>query len=237
METRFSRQILSTRTVTTAEGDSIEVSIHECRSGYIRELDKIFPGVSLQNLLVIPTMQRTKEALVKVGEAVESEKDRCLEAFMSFAQSVCAEIASTSTSTSASVAGDGAEARAGEKDSAEKGEENAKSAEALSITNISLGANRDSNPSANGSGSNSASTSAVYFADYIDPCSGLAMITRDANKVFSEVDSAQQLLGYSVHNCGCCKVLLHPVWGSAVYPASIFTTAPLEVVLHILQKY
>jgi len=60
------------------------------------------------------------------------------------------------------------------------------------------------------------------------------MLTKDANKVFSEVDSAQQLLGYSVQNCGCCKVLLHPQWGSAVYPASMFTNAPLEVVKSLL---
>ena len=67
-----------------------------------------------------------------------------------------------------------------------------------------------------------------HFADYIDPCSGLAMITRDANKVYSEVDGAQQLLGYAVHNAGCSKILLHPAWNSSVYPASIFTTAPPE---------
>ena len=73
-----------------------------------------------------------------------------------------------------------------------------------------------------------------HFADYIDPCSGLAMITKDANKVFSEVDSAQQLLGYSVMNAGCCKVLLHPSWGSAVYPATIFTNATTEEVVDAL---
>ncbi len=75
-----------------------------------------------------------------------------------------------------------------------------------------------------------------HFADYVDPCSGLVMLTKDANKVFSEVDSAQQLLGYAVQNCGCCKVLLHPKWGSAVYPASIFTTAPMELVNQILDN-
>jgi Methylmalonic aciduria and homocystinuria type D protein len=56
------------------------------------------------------------------------------------------------------------------------------------------------------------------------------MIHQTGNKVFSEVDSAQQLLGYSVMNAGCCKVLLHPQWGSAVYPATIFARAPEEVV-------
>jgi hypothetical protein len=69
-----------------------------------------------------------------------------------------------------------------------------------------------------------------YFADYVDPCSGLAMITKDSNKVYSEVDGAQQLLNYSVQNAGCCKILLHPSWSSAVYPATIFTTAPAEMI-------
>ena len=76
-----------------------------------------------------------------------------------------------------------------------------------------------------------------HFADYVDPCSGLPMLTKDANKVFSEVDSAQQLLGYAVMNCGCCKVLLHPSWGSAVYPASIFTNAPTEEIEAEIASY
>jgi hypothetical protein len=35
-------------------------------------------------------------------------------------------------------------------------------------------------------------------------------------------------------NAGCCKVLLHPLWGSAVYPATLFTTAPKDTVTEIL---
>ena len=48
-----------------------------------------------------------------------------------------------------------------------------------------------------------------YWADYIDPCSGLAMITPNANKTFNEVASAEMLLGYSVVNTGCCKVIIN----------------------------
>ena len=76
-----------------------------------------------------------------------------------------------------------------------------------------------------------------HFADYVDPCSGLPMLTKDANKVFSEVDSAQQLLGYAVMNCGCCKVLLHPSWGSAVYPGTIFTNCPIEEIESEISSY
>eukprot|EP00591_Stephanopyxis_turris_P009912 CAMPEP_0195518918 /NCGR_PEP_ID=MMETSP0794_2-20130614/13945_1 /TAXON_ID=515487 /ORGANISM="Stephanopyxis turris, Strain CCMP 815" /LENGTH=125 /DNA_ID=CAMNT_0040647965 /DNA_START=200 /DNA_END=573 /DNA_ORIENTATION=+ len=54
-----------------------------------------------------------------------------------------------------------------------------------------------------------------YFADYIDPCSGLPMITQNCNKVYSEVDGMEVLLGYRAHNAGFCKILLHPLWGSA----------------------
>jgi hypothetical protein len=39
-----------------------------------------------------------------------------------------------------------------------------------------------------------------------------------------------------VQNVGCCKVLLHPKWGAAVYPATIFTNAPSEVIIRMIQK-
>lgn len=56
------------------------------------------------------------------------------------------------------------------------------------------------------------------------------MMTPDCNKVYSEVDGMQTLLHYSTMNAGMCKVLLHPRWGSAVYPATAFTDAPLPQV-------
>ena len=39
---------------------------------------------------------------------------------------------------------------------------------------------------------------------------------------------------YHVSQAGGCKVLLHPKWGTACYPATIFTTAPAEAVLAAL---
>ncbi|KXZ56956.1 hypothetical protein GPECTOR_1g862 [Gonium pectorale] len=71
-------------------------------------------------------------------------------------------------------------------------------------------------------------SAAGHWADYIDPCSGLPMIHTDLNNVYPEVPALSVLMGYQTANAGCCKVLLHPVWGSAVYPASLFTEAPLE---------
>lgn len=55
------------------------------------------------------------------------------------------------------------------------------------------------------------------------------------NKVYSEVDGMQLLLQYRVMNAGRCKVLLHPQWGSSVYPASLFCNAPADVVKKLLE--
>ena len=74
-----------------------------------------------------------------------------------------------------------------------------------------------------------------HFADYIDPCSGLPA-NGDGNKVYGEVDGFELLCSYKTNNAGGCKILLHPKWESAVYPASIFTTAPAEMVINIVQQ-
>ena len=55
-----------------------------------------------------------------------------------------------------------------------------------------------------------------YWCDYIDPCSGLSMINRDSQHVYGEVDALVTLLNYQTTNSGCCKVVLHPTWGSAL---------------------
>ena len=75
-----------------------------------------------------------------------------------------------------------------------------------------------------------------YFADYIDPCSGLPMYTT-STWVYSEVDGMELLLKYRSLNAGLCKILLHPEWGSAMYPASLFTLAPLEVIQQALMVH
>ncbi|OWZ15344.1 hypothetical protein PHMEG_00011032 [Phytophthora megakarya] len=75
-----------------------------------------------------------------------------------------------------------------------------------------------------------------FWADFIDPCSGLPMLTLSSNKVYSEVDGVELLLRYRCLSAGMCKILVHPVWGAAVYPASLFTTAPYEVVQEVLDS-
>ena len=71
-------------------------------------------------------------------------------------------------------------------------------------------------------------TDELQAKGYIDPCSGLSMINRDSQHIYGEVDALVTLLNYQTTNSGCCKVILHPQWGSAVYPASLFTKAPVS---------
>uniref|UniRef100_K3WPJ2 Methylmalonic aciduria and homocystinuria type D protein n=1 Tax=Globisporangium ultimum (strain ATCC 200006 / CBS 805.95 / DAOM BR144) TaxID=431595 RepID=K3WPJ2_GLOUD len=73
-----------------------------------------------------------------------------------------------------------------------------------------------------------------YWADFIDPCSGLPMLTLQSNKVYSEVDGVEVLLRYRCNSAGMCKILIHPSWGAAVYPASLFTNAPYELVREVI---
>ena len=56
------------------------------------------------------------------------------------------------------------------------------------------------------------------------------MIHQDTTMVYNEVDALSTLLGYQVQNAGCCKVVFHPTWGSAVYPSTLFAIAPMEEV-------
>ena len=54
------------------------------------------------------------------------------------------------------------------------------------------------------------------------------MVHKEGPGVYGEVDALVTLLGYATANAGCCKVALHPRWGSAFYPASLLTKAPLD---------
>lgn len=77
-----------------------------------------------------------------------------------------------------------------------------------------------------------AATSALeangFWADYVDPCSGLPMRHREGGGAYGEVQALVTLRGFATANAGCCTIVLHPRWGSSVYPASLVTTAPVE---------
>lgn len=60
--------------------------------------------------------------------------------------------------------------------------------------------------------------------------------TKECNSPYGEVEALGTLLGYSTANAGCCKVILHPKWGSSIYPSSLFTKAPVEDLLQAIKE-
>ena len=52
---------------------------------------------------------------------------------------------------------------------------------------------------------------------------------------YPDVSGAQQLLRYEVINGGCCPLVSHPKWRTKCYPATVFTTADVDVFLRAVE--
>ena len=76
---------------------------------------------------------------------------------------------------------------------------------------------------------------AGHWADYVDPCTGHP-VREPINLVFPEVEALEMLLQYKCGQAGNCKIVMHPKWGSNVYPCSLFTTAPAELLANAVRN-
>ncbi len=74
------------------------------------------------------------------------------------------------------------------------------------------------------------------YTDYVDPCSGQPTLGRHSAGVYSEVEGAQRLMGYSIDQVAQCVVVKHPRWGAAAYPATLVTTASAEDVAAVVAE-
>eukprot|EP00884_Botryococcus_braunii_P018057 jgi/Botrbrau1/4935/Bobra.0122s0017.1 len=70
------------------------VGLSVCPHAHQGEVAAIFPGVDPKGMLVVPTCQHAKVDLVRVGDAVEGEKDRLLERFVEWAKAVTGSLIS-----------------------------------------------------------------------------------------------------------------------------------------------
>ncbi|KAI9592736.1 hypothetical protein BDF19DRAFT_450749 [Syncephalis fuscata] len=73
-----------------------------------------------------------------------------------------------------------------------------------------------------------------YWVDFTDPSSGYPVYSPRGSTYFPDVVATEILLGYDVLWTGCCKVLVHPRWDAKVYPASLFTDAPIEDIQQVI---
>jgi len=73
-----------------------------------------------------------------------------------------------------------------------------------------------------------------YQVDFFDPRTGLPFLSSAGSLVLDDVAVVHATLGYALLHQGNCSVILHPQWGSAVYPSTLVSSAPLPVLEHLL---
>jgi Methylmalonic aciduria and homocystinuria type D protein len=64
-----------------------------------------------------------------------------------------------------------------------------------------------------------------YLADLIDPCTGYPLLSHSGVIPHNDTAVVKALLKYPVIKNKCC-VLVHPTWGTAVYPSIFISEAP-----------
>lgn len=68
-----------------------------------------------------------------------------------------------------------------------------------------------------------------YFTDIIDPRTGYPLLSRPGNIPHDDTAVVKALLDYPIIK-NKCRVLVHPHWGSAVYPSILLSQASLIII-------
>ena len=69
-----------------------------------------------------------------------------------------------------------------------------------------------------------------YKSDLFDPRTGYPWLTQQGKITLDDNAVVKALLEYSATNYNNCSLLNHPIWGDCIYPATIATVAPQNVV-------
>ncbi|KAI8084515.1 uncharacterized protein BX664DRAFT_337167, partial [Halteromyces radiatus] len=74
------------------------------------------------------------------------------------------------------------------------------------------------------------------WADIMDPASGFPIYSEAGPTPYPDVQGTQTLTKYDIQNVGCCHILLHPTWNSSIYPSTLFTTAPYDLLVKVINE-
>jgi hypothetical protein len=69
-----------------------------------------------------------------------------------------------------------------------------------------------------------------YLAEVFDPRSGFPLLSQPGPLRLDDVALVQACLGYQTTANSGCRVILHPIWGSSVYPSTLLSSAKPELV-------
>ncbi|MGA7932972.1 MAG: methylmalonic aciduria and homocystinuria type D protein [Kovacikia sp.] len=69
-----------------------------------------------------------------------------------------------------------------------------------------------------------------HLAEVFDPRTGLPLLSQAGQLRLDDVAIVRSCLGYQTMDSAGCLVILHPLWGSSVYPSTLLSAAAPEVV-------
>lgn len=73
-----------------------------------------------------------------------------------------------------------------------------------------------------------------YLADVFDPKTGQPVFSSSGQLGLDDVAVVSACLGYASTQVEGCSVLMHPDWGSAVYPSVLVSSAPPAIVERVV---
>jgi Methylmalonic aciduria and homocystinuria type D protein len=75
-----------------------------------------------------------------------------------------------------------------------------------------------------------------HAAAIFDPRTGLPLLARPGSLRLDDVAIVQATLGYRTACSHGCSIVLHPIWGLAVYPSTLVSSAEPALVEQILRE-
>ena len=76
-----------------------------------------------------------------------------------------------------------------------------------------------------------------HQVDLFDPRTGWPLLSSPGEYQLDDVAVVCALLGYATNPKGSCATLLHPIWGRAVYPSTLLSSAPPTLVKSVSDDY